>query len=386
MEYEHQKRKKRRAWFIRNALLYQLSILTDQSRRSHQRTAWVYPKSGYWWSDIVPQMNDKQFKDNFRIHRRTFKQIPNQVEADLRRRDTVLRLAIPVDKRLACALYSLGSTSELRTVAHLFGIGKSTAASILHDFCNILVELFFGRLIKFPANNQEIQATTDEFLQKFGYPMCIGCIDGTHISIEPPTGAETDYFNYKKFHSVIVLAVVDASLKFTYINIGAPGRCNDSYVYSQSRVLDVMKNPIYAQNYLTIQNTNIQAHLIGDSAFPLSKNLMKPYTQRPNMPQDQTLFNYRLSRCRSAIERSFGHLKSRFRCLHKKLEYDVENAKILIKAVCILHNICIDAQDDVDTDWNITVPPYNKPNCNLRTLGGPDMRDALAYYFVQYPL
>ncbi|CAF4212833.1 unnamed protein product, partial [Rotaria magnacalcarata] len=85
--------------------------------------------------------------------------------------------------------------------------------------------------------------------------MCIGCIDGTHISIEPPTGAETDYFNYKKFHSVIVLAVVDASLKFTYINIGAPGRCNDSYVYSQSRVLDVMKNPIYAQNYLTIQNT-----------------------------------------------------------------------------------------------------------------------------------
>ncbi|CAF4964005.1 unnamed protein product, partial [Rotaria socialis] len=28
----------------------------------------------------------------------------------------------------------------------------------------------------------------------------------------------------------------------------------------------------------------------------------------------------------------------------------------------------------------------NKPNCNLRTLGGPDMRDALAYSFVQNPL
>ena len=106
-------------------------------------------------------------------------------------------------------MYSLGSTSELRTVAHLFGIGKSTVAhlfsigkstvaKILHEFCNVIVELFFHRLMKFPVTVQEIRQTTDSFLNKYGYPMCIGSIDGTHINIEPPSGEETDYFNYKK--------------------------------------------------------------------------------------------------------------------------------------------------------------------------------------------
>ncbi|CAF3340251.1 unnamed protein product [Rotaria sp. Silwood2] len=386
VEYERQKRKKRRALFFRNMLINQLQFLINQSLNNYTRTTWTYLKSGYWWLNIVPNMNDKQFKDNFRIQRNTFKQLLHQIEPYLKKQDTVLRSAVPVDKRLACALYSLGSTSELRTIAHLFGIGKCTAANILHDFCDIIVELFFHRLIKFPVTNQEIKQTTDVFLDKYGYPMCIGSIDGTHISIEPPTGEETDYYNYKKFHSVIVLAVVDASLKFSYINVGAPGRCNDAFVYSRSTLFEVLQNSVYSKHYLTVNNVKIQSHLIGDSAFPLSKNLIKPYTERPNMPQHQSLFNYRLSRCRCTVERAFGQLKNRFRSIHKKMEFNIEHVKNIIKAACILHNICIDAQDAVETDWNITIPSYNKPTCNLRTIGAVDVRDALSFYFLQNPL
>ena len=74
------------------------------------------------------------------------------------------------DKRLACALYSLSSTSEVRTVAHLFGIGKSTVAKILHEFRDVIVEVFSNRLIKFPVTIQEIQQITDCFFAKYGYP------------------------------------------------------------------------------------------------------------------------------------------------------------------------------------------------------------------------
>ena len=40
------------------------------------------------------------------------------------------------------------------------------------------------------------------FLSKFGYPLCLGSLDGTHIQIKAPLGAEPDYYNYKKHHSV----------------------------------------------------------------------------------------------------------------------------------------------------------------------------------------
>ena len=71
-------------------------------------------------------------------------------------------------------------------------------------------------------------------------PMGIGSIDGTHINIKPLTGEESDCFNYKKYHSVILLAVEDASLKFTYVNIGAPSRCNDAFVYTWSTLFEVV--------------------------------------------------------------------------------------------------------------------------------------------------
>ncbi|CAF4211088.1 unnamed protein product, partial [Rotaria sordida] len=264
-------------------------------------------------------MTEKQFKDNFRTQRSTFAQLVNQIGIYLKKKDTVLRLAIPVDKRVACALYLLGTTGELRTIGHLFGIGKCSAANILHSFCSVIVEIYFRRLIKFPTTQQEIRATTDAFLKKYNYPMCLGALDGTHIAIEPPIGYEPDYYNYKKHHSIILLAIVESSLKFIYVNIGAPDRCNDANVYTRSSLYELLQGNIYAENYITINNTHIQSHVIADSAFPLSKNLMKPYTERFDMLNDQSVFNYRLSRCRSSIERAFGHLKNRFRSIHKKM-------------------------------------------------------------------
>lgn len=68
------------------------------------------------------------------------------------------------------------------------------------------------------------------------------------------------------------------------------------------------------------------------------------------------------------------------------MECGLEHVKLIIKTVCILHNICIDAQDNIETDWDITTPTYKKPTCNAQTLIAANMRDALCDFFVQNPL
>ncbi|CAF1039448.1 unnamed protein product, partial [Rotaria sordida] len=377
--------KYRRDLTLRNFLITSLFIISERTLITSRRLIWCYKRSGRWWTEIVPLMNDQQFKNNFRIQRSTFGELVRLVGPHVFKNDTNYRAAIPVEKRIACALYALGSSSELRTISNLFGIGVNTTGLIVHEFCNTIIDLFLYKLIKFPSTDAEIYETMNGFLTKFGYPLCLGSLDGTHIQIKPPIGAEPDYYNYKKFHSVIMLAAVNSNLMFTYINVGAPGRCNDSSVYSRSTLYDVIQNSIYKKYYLIENNVTIYAHLIADSAFPLDATLIKPYIEKPNMSRKECMFNYRLSRARSTVERAFGIMKNRFRCIHRKLEYELDNSVRIIKAIAILHNICIISGDNSELDWDIPHVIYKKPSCNSQTTDGNDIRQALTEYFVKNP-
>lgn len=175
-------------------------------------------------------------------------------------------------------------------------------------------------------------------------------------------------------------------MKFTDANIGAPGRCNDASVFGRSMLADVVQHPIYARHRIIINNTTIQAHLIADSAFPLPATMMKPYPERIPMLPNQSSFNFRLSHCRCTVERAFGVLKNRFRCLFKNMEYNVDNAKMIVKATCILHNICVTAQDTVEIEWNTPEALYRKPSCNIQAGGSNGVREALIFFFLNNPL
>ena len=61
-----------------------------------------------------------------------------------------------------------------------------------------------------------------------------------------------------------------------------------------------------------IGESEVPPLIVGDSAFPLSIFLMKPFTDgEPN--EMQKYFNYRLSRSRMVVESAFRQFKSRWR-------------------------------------------------------------------------
>ena len=129
--------------------------------------------------------------------------------------------------------------------------------------------------------------------------------------------------------------------------------------------LDVIKSSIYENRFMMVNDVKVQCHLIADSAFPLDRTLMKPFPVRSDMPRNLSLFNYRLSRARCSVERAFGLLKNRFRCLHKKLEFNLDNSINIIKATAILRNLCILYGDRNDFEWDMPQMVYKKSSCNV---------------------
>nr|XP_049697636.1 uncharacterized protein LOC126054840 isoform X2 [Helicoverpa armigera] len=101
---------------------------------------------------------------------------------------------------------------------------------------------------------------------------------------------------------------------------------------------------------------------IGDEAFPLMENFMRPYP-RDQLDQQKRIFNYRLSRARRIVEATFGVLARKWYVYRKDFECRVETVDKIVKATCVMHNFLIERQsnyldciDNTNTSTLVSVP------------------------------
>ena len=107
-----------------------------------------------------------------------------------------MRRSISVERRVAITTWCLATPAEYRTVAHLFGVARSTVCKTVHTTCTAIAERLLSTYIKFP-DGDILDSVVDNFMTKWGVPQCVGAIDGCHIPIAAPIDNHTDYYNSK---------------------------------------------------------------------------------------------------------------------------------------------------------------------------------------------
>ena len=89
------------------------------------RTIWSKERSSAWYDNIVSgTFTNNDWIENFRMTKETFLYICNELRPHIEKRDTKMRKAIPVEKRVAITLWRLATNADYRTIGHLFGVSK----------------------------------------------------------------------------------------------------------------------------------------------------------------------------------------------------------------------------------------------------------------------
>ena len=222
----------------------------------------------------------------------------------------------------------------------------------------------------------------DEFEESYGIPQIMGAIDACHTEINAPPDNHEDYFNRKQHYSVNLQEIVDSNLKFIHVTVGYPGSIHDARVLRLSGLYKLAENEqILSGPTCNINGTEIRPLLAGDSAYPLTNWLVKPYPDRGRLTPEQGKFNVKFSALRSVVERALGTLKARWRIALKKVEQKTSTLKKTVIAVCVLHNICIERGDLYDTDNNDSYDSSDDDNDGrISVETGNDIREALKDY------
>lgn len=163
----------------------------------------------------------------------------------------------------------------------------------------------------------------------------LGCIESTYIPIRTPANKnKLRYLNHQQQISITLQGICDPSGAFLDVFTGPPSKIHDARVYRLSFVYKRL--PELCSGDL---------HLIGDEAYPLSDHLLTPYRDQ-NGPLYSN-FNNSLQLSRQPVEEAFRHLKQRFRQLSRLDFHQVDTAAKFMISCCVLHNLCIFANDSL---------------------------------------
>ncbi|XP_046839403.1 protein ALP1-like [Xenia sp. Carnegie-2017] len=165
--------------------------------------------------------------------------------------------------------------------------------------------------MKAPSGPEEWKEIAKGF-ERWNAPNCIGSIDGKHVSIQKPKHSGSEFHNYEQRESIVLLAVCDANYKFTLVDIGQAGSQSDGGTFEASEFGKAfLLGQINLPTPVCLPNDTgkpMPFVLVGDEAFPLKPNLLRPYPGKQRVCNAKRIFNYRLSRARRVIENSFDRI------------------------------------------------------------------------------
>ena len=119
-----------------------------------------------------------------------------------------------------------------------------------------------------------------EFTERFQFPNCVSAVVGKHIRSKKPNRSGSLLFNYKGYFSLVLLAVVYAGGKFVIVDVGSRGSNNYAGVFSRSEFGKRLIADRLGLPQDTDSDTGLLFAFVGDDAFPLRGNLMKPFPNR----------------------------------------------------------------------------------------------------------
>ncbi|KAG0433032.1 hypothetical protein HPB47_020284 [Ixodes persulcatus] len=182
------------------------------------------------------------------------------------------------------ALATATAWEKLTLLSRQFRISHSAVNGFLADICDAIYRMIGPKVLVSPRTKDKWLAVMNNFQARWQLPQCIGALDGKHVVITKPPNSGSNYF--------VLFALVDADSRFLYIDVGAPGSGEDGGIRRTTPLRNAIEKGKAGLPISRPGSVGVPPVIVGDDAFRLVLNLMKPYPGT-KLDAEQKIFNYR---------------------------------------------------------------------------------------------
>jgi hypothetical protein len=288
------------------------------------------------------RLEDPETYQNYlRVSPELFDEIVTRIAPRIQRRHYHRREPHSAGLKLAITLRYMATGDSHASLAYNFRIPRCTVCKIIPEVCDAIKEAYVNEVINLPSTADGWKAIAQQFEARWNLPHALGAVDGKHIRIRKPRRTGSLYYNYKNFFSVVLLAVVDSDYRFMYADVGGVGHQSDCQLFNQSSLsygIESGRLNLPPADPLPNDNVDFPYFFLGDDAFPLRENMMKPYSTH-ELTREQRVFNYRISRGWLVVENAFGILAQRWQCFLTPIKNEPSVVHKIVHAAVCLHNL-----------------------------------------------
>ena len=157
----------------------------------------------------------------------------------IQKEDTTFRKSISREQRLVITLRFLATGQQ--SLSFECRVGKSTVCNIISETSKAIYECLKEEYLKAPSRKEEWLSISKYFEDIWNLPHCLGAVDEKHIRLQCPKLSESNYYNYKGFYSIVLLAIFNAKYCFILHDTGQFGSNNDSGVLANSGIVETVE-------------------------------------------------------------------------------------------------------------------------------------------------
>ena len=134
-----------------------------------------------------------------------------------------MRIPISPEEKIDITLRFLATGETLHSLMYQFWVHRVTTGKFVPEVCKAIYYCLKDEYLKMSSTTEERESIAEEIYNRWHFPNVFKAADGKHIALLHPLGSGSEFYNYKGFYSVILLALVDYDYKFMYIDVGCQG-------------------------------------------------------------------------------------------------------------------------------------------------------------------